>query len=81
MVGDAFGRISAAGGIVLLLGALAVFLSVLASETRSTPTADADDDGLTLEWAAPSPPPPHNFDTLPEVRSDTPVADLEKASV
>ena len=66
----------AIGGIVLLLGVLAVFVNVVGREVQSTPIAEPADDGLTLEWAAASPPPAHNFDTLPEVRSDTPVADL-----
>jgi cytochrome c oxidase subunit 1 len=35
--------------------------------------------GHTLEWAAPSPPPIHNFDALPEIRSATPLLDLRRA--
>ena len=38
-----------------------------------------DADGLTLEWATTSPPPPHNFDTMPEVRSAAPLADVRAA--
>ena len=33
-------------------------------------------DGHTLEWATTSPPPPHNFDALPPIRSERPVWDL-----
>ena len=29
----------------------------------------------TLEWATTSPPPPYNFDHLPEIRSERPVFD------
>ena len=32
-------------------------------------------EGNTLEWAATSPPPPYNFDHLPEIRSERPVFD------
>jgi cytochrome c oxidase subunit 1 len=64
-----------AGGGVFLLGALAVAVSVWARTLRPG-TTEGDLDGLTLEWATASPPPPHNFDTIPEVRSATPLADL-----
>ena len=30
-------------------------------------------EGHTLEWGTTSPPPPHNFDALPEIRSNRPV--------
>ena len=30
----------------------------------------------TLEWYTSSPPPPHNFDSLPPIRSERPLADL-----
>jgi heme/copper-type cytochrome/quinol oxidase subunit 1 len=35
--------------------------------------------GNTLEWATTSPPPPHNFDRLPAIRSERPVRDLRLA--
>jgi cytochrome c oxidase subunit 1 len=37
---------------------------------------DAWDGGQTLEWYTTSPPPPHNFDDLPPIRSPRPVWDL-----
>jgi heme/copper-type cytochrome/quinol oxidase subunit 1 len=76
-VNDGFAKLSVAGGAVLLLGLVAVALAVLARTLQ--PGSAEDADGITLEWAAPSPPPPHNFDTLPEVRSDAPLADLRAA--
>jgi cytochrome c oxidase subunit 1 len=41
---------------------------------------DAGDDpwdGNTLEWATTSPPPPYNFDALPEIHSERPLFDLK----
>ena len=35
--------------------------------------------GETLEWFATSPPPPHNFDVVPDVRSDEPLRDIREA--
>ena len=34
--------------------------------------------GETLEWYTTSPPPPHNFDSLPPVTSPTPLGDLRR---
>jgi len=74
--------ISQLGGAVLVLGALAVIASVV-SRLRSAGAAStaADRDGLTLEWGAASPPPAHNFDTLPPIRSERPVFDAHHPEV
>ena len=42
------------------------------------PPSPADDpwEANTLEWATSSPPPPYNFDRLPEIRSERPLFDL-----
>ncbi|MGH2513445.1 MAG: hypothetical protein ACRDGQ_12240 [Candidatus Limnocylindrales bacterium] len=39
------------------------------------PAGDDPWEGNTLEWATSSPPPPYNFDRLPEIRSERPVFD------
>jgi cytochrome c oxidase subunit I len=78
-------NVIATGGAFLLgLGLLAFLAAVLGVVLRrwaapSEPELSAAADpwqGHTLEWATASPPPPHNFDVLPEVRSERPLLDL-----
>ena len=73
-------RISFAG-IALIVLSFVVFVANLAGAVwarRGRPAAADPWGGATLEWAAPSPPPPWNFepDTLPEVRSEQPLLDV-----
>lgn len=73
--------IMAAGGVAIAAGILIVTLDAL--RARFGPGRAAPDDpfdGLTLEWATSSPPPPANFVSLPEIRSDAPLADLRAGS-
>ena len=73
-----FSRLAAAGGVLVLLGVLAFVGNLVASVGRKGGDA-ADGDpyqGLTLEWATTSPPPPQNFEFVPEVRSESPLLDL-----
>jgi cytochrome c oxidase subunit 1 len=68
-------RAAAAGGTLILLGVLLVIADVVQSLRQG---ADAPDDpygGLTLEWATSSPPPPYDFDYVPIVHSEAPLAD------
>jgi cytochrome c oxidase subunit 1 len=59
-----------------LVFALAVALSFIAGRTAP---ADAWGSGMSLEWAASSPPPLHNFDALPPIHSYAPLDDLRGA--
>jgi cytochrome c oxidase subunit 1 len=68
---------SSAGAGLIALGTLLFGVSVALSflRGRSAP-ADAWGTGMSLEWATSSPPPPHNFDALPPIRSYAPLYDL-----
>ncbi|MBW3615335.1 MAG: cbb3-type cytochrome c oxidase subunit I [Actinobacteria bacterium] len=80
-----------AGGSVLPLGivgsavtaaGVAMLLARLLGPGRSRSSRSGPSDpygGLTLEWATSSPPPPHNFDVVPEIRSPHPLAPTESA--
>lgn len=80
--GWALGNLAvSAGAAIVGLGLIVLVLdllgSILAGRGR---TAGADPwGGQTLEWATTSPPPPHNFDALPEIRSASPLLDLRIA--
>lgn len=72
-----YAQIGTVGSILLALGALGLVVDVVKAAAGKGAKAEADPyEGLTLEWAADSPPPPHNFDAVPEVRSAYPVRDL-----
>jgi cytochrome c oxidase subunit 1 len=65
-------------GLALLAGAV---LLAGASAAGRGEMASADPyDGLTLEWLTSSPPPRHNFDELPPIKSAYPVYDLRLAA-
>ena len=76
-----YSPLAAIGGGLVLLGTLAA-LADLARAARGGGSAAGDDpyEGSTLEWATSSPPPVHNFDTLPEVRSAHPLLDLRSSA-
>lgn len=68
-----------AGHVVLLVAGVLIALDVaraLAMGRRHSPTPADLHDGVTLEWAAASPPSAQGFAQLPEVRSAAPLADL-----
>ena len=74
---SAYNMISTIGAGVTTLGVLAFLLAV--ARARSGKRAGNDPWlGDTLEWYTTSPPPPHNFDSVPAITSARPLADLRR---
>jgi cytochrome c oxidase subunit I len=73
-----YNQIATLGSLVLAVGILMVMWNVLSS-LRSSRVAPGDPwGGYSLEWYTSSPPPPHNFDDLPPIRSERPMYDVRR---
>jgi heme/copper-type cytochrome/quinol oxidase subunit 1 len=69
------------GGFVIAVSMLPFLWNVFASLRNGKVAGDDPWEGNTLEWATSSPPPPYNFDRLPEIRSERPVFDARHGLV
>jgi cytochrome c oxidase subunit 1 len=67
--------LSSVGSYVTGLGFLVTVANMWFSLRRGQLAGDNPWDGQTLEWACSSPPPDHNFEALPPIRSERPVWD------
>ncbi|HEX8488972.1 MAG TPA: cytochrome c oxidase subunit I [Propionibacteriaceae bacterium] len=75
-------QISSAGAFLLGGSMLPFMWNVWKS--RNNPLVNTDDPwgwGRSLEWATSSPPPRHNFNSLPRIRSESPAFDLHHPEV
>lgn len=74
---------ASAGAAVVGLGLLLLVANLVGSLVAGRGARAEDDpwEGHTLEWATTSPPPVHNFDDLPVVRSEAPLLDRHAASL
>ena len=73
-----YNLIATLGTLLLFLGIVLTIGNLIRSRVEE-PLAPPDPWlGETLEWLALSPPPPHNFDELPDVRSDVPLTDIRE---
>jgi len=76
-------QISSVSAFVLGASTLVFFWNVYVT-WRSAPLLGLDDPwgyGMSLEWATSSPPPRHNFNSLPRIRSERPAFDFHHPQV
>jgi cytochrome c oxidase subunit 1 len=64
------------GGFIIAASFIPFLVNVAVSLRGGRVAGDDPWEGNTLEWATSSPPPPYNFDHLPEIRSERPLFDL-----
>src|SRR4029078_7004102 len=71
-------RISTFGSVVLAVSMIPFLMNVWKT-WRTAPLVESDDPwgyGMSLEWATSCPPPRHNFNSIPRIRSERPAFDL-----
>jgi cytochrome c oxidase subunit 1 len=79
---DGFGTenlISTIGAFVIAVSVVVFGVNLLRTLRSGERVGDDPWDGQTLEWATSSPPPEHNFERLPPIRSERPLWDLKHA--
>ncbi|WP_327634664.1 cytochrome c oxidase subunit I [Kribbella sp. NBC_00482] len=75
-------QVSTIGAFVLGISTLPFLYNIYKS--RRTPRVEVDDPwgwGRSLEWATSCPPPRHNFEKLPRIRSESPAFDLHHPQI
>jgi cytochrome c oxidase subunit I len=73
-----YNLISTIGAFILALGVIVSVTNLVRALKGGTPAGPDPWKGNTLEWFTPSPPPVHNFDTVPRVRSVEPMKDIRR---
>jgi cytochrome c oxidase subunit 1 len=74
----ALNLVSTLGSLILGLGVLVTVYNAVRSLKRGREVGPDPWKANTLEWFVPSPPPPHNFDAIPRVKSVQPMRDIRR---
>ena len=70
--------VSTIGSYVVGAALLVFAVNLVRSRVAGAPSGPDPWQGQTLEWWTASPPPRHNFDSLPRIRSHAPLLDLQE---
>src|SRR5712692_2528812 len=62
--------LSTIGGFIFGGAQVLLFLNLFLSQRRGPPSGPNPWEAWTLEWSLPSPPPAHDFDTIPNIAED-----------
>jgi cytochrome c oxidase subunit 1 len=76
---NAYNLIASIGTFVLAIGIVLTLVNAILSRTNGAEAGHDQWGADSLEWFALSPPEPHNFDVLPDVRSAQPMRDIRDA--
>jgi cytochrome c oxidase subunit 1 len=72
-------QLQTAGALLIALSTAPFLANVVMTVRRKDRDPEDPWEGNTLEWYTTSPPPAHNFDSLPEIHSERPLFDLRHA--